>query len=77
MASKEAILTRLSQLEEEIAQLKRELERAWAISSGDKTSKKMTTLRGRFPELRDLTEAEIDEATRIWERHAEKTFHEL
>lgn len=77
MTSKEAILERLSHLEEEIAQLKRELEQSWRMSPGGKTVKKLTTLRGKFPALKALTEAEIDEATHIWERHAERTFREL
>jgi hypothetical protein len=76
MASKEAILQRLARLEEEITQLKRDLEQAWGISLEAKTEK-LVTLRGKFPELKGLTEAEIDEATRIWEKHAEKTLQEL
>jgi len=74
MASKEAILARLARLEEEIIRLRRDLEQAWGIQAQEK---KLAILKGKFPELKGLTEAEIDKATRIWEKHVKKILQEL
>lgn len=75
MISKAALLEKLSWLEEQIAQLKRLIEAEWDASKPVKGRPK--SLHGKFPQLKTLTEAEIDEATRIWDKQVEKALHEL
>ena len=75
MISKAALLERLSQLEEQIAQLRRQIEQGWSASKLAKS--KQTFLRGKFPQLKTLTEAEIDQVTRIWDEHIESALHEF
>jgi len=75
MISRTVLLEKLSQLEKQLAQLKRQIEEGWEASKP--TKRKYASLRGKFPQLKALTEAQIDEATRIWDKHVEKEFHEL
>jgi phage shock protein A len=66
MISKAALLEKLSQLEQQIAQLKRLIETAEGASKPTKS--KHASLYGKFSQLKALTEADIDEATQIWEK---------
>jgi phage shock protein A len=66
MISKAALLEKLSQLEQQIAKLKRLIETAEGASKPTKS--KHASLHGKFPQLKALTEADIDEATQIWEK---------
>jgi hypothetical protein len=53
----------LSQLEDQLAQLKQLVGAEWGAPRP--TQRRLVSLRGKFPQLKALTEAELDEATRI------------
>ncbi|MBM3239516.1 hypothetical protein FJZ31_24755 [Candidatus Poribacteria bacterium] len=76
MLTKEAILSKLSIIEKEIAELRRQIEWEWNIPK-DQKKRYQTSLWGQFPELQSLTDEEIEEAENIWEKHLEKTINEL
>lgn len=66
MLSREELVKELSRLEKRIAWLKEQL-------TPRRGKKRIVALAGKFPQLSALTDAEIDEATHIWEREFELT----
>lgn len=63
-------------LEKEIALLRIQIESEWEIPE-DKTEEEIHTLWGSFPELRAITDEEIEEAESIWSKHLEDTIREV
>ncbi len=66
MLSREEIIKELAHLERRIVWLKEQL----APRRGAK--KRTVTLAGKFPQLGTLTNAQLDEATRLWEHEFER-----
>ncbi len=66
MLSKEEIVKELSRLERRIAWLKGQL-------TPKRAKKRAVALAGKFPQLSALTDAQIDEATQVWEQEFERT----
>jgi len=67
MLTKEVILNKLTIIEEEIAELRRQIELEWDMPK-DQKKRNQTSLWGQFPELQSLTDSEIEEAENIWRR---------
>ncbi len=76
MLTKKAILSKLAMLEKEIVLLRIQIESEWEIPE-DKTEEENHTLWGSFPELRAITDEEIEEAESIWSKHLEDTINEV
>ena len=65
MLTKEVILNKLTIIEEEIAELRRQIEMEWDMPRDHFKKKNRTSLWGQFPELQSLTDSEIEEAENI------------
>ncbi|MDW8111031.1 MAG: hypothetical protein RMJ96_05450 [Candidatus Bipolaricaulota bacterium] len=66
MLSRDELVRELSRLEKRIAWLKEQL-------TPRRGKKRTVMLAGKFPQLSALTDADIDEATHIWEHEFERT----
>lgn len=69
MLTKEVILNKLTIIEKEIAELRRQIEMEWDMSE-DQKKRDHKSLWGQFPELQSLTDNEIEEAENIWRRQS-------
>lgn len=74
MISKGKLIERLDYLEKKLKQLREEVENSEKI---EKDKKKTASLYGMFPQLRYLTEEDLLNAKKIWNKEFAKKIDEL